>query len=50
MAFNHTHSANSAHHIITLSTNGDGTVGTKNLDLSGDFWIVLYSNTTNTNR
>jgi len=48
--FNHIHTANSEHHLIALSTNANGTIGSKNLNLSGDFWIVLYPNTTDTNR
>lgn len=49
--FHHTHVVGkAAHHLITLSTNLDGTIGTKNLDISNDFWIILYSNSPNTNR
>lgn len=49
--FHHTHSVGkSAHHLITLTTNADGTLGTKNLDISNDFWVVLYSNAPNISR
>lgn len=42
-SFHHTHTANSSHHLVPLLTNSNGTVGVKNLDISDDFWIVLYS-------
>ncbi len=42
--FNHTHSQNSSHHLVALSSNANGTFGVKNLDINGDFWIVIYSN------
>lgn len=45
--FNHTHTANSSHHLVALSANSDGTFGTKKLDISGDFWILLYSQSPN---
>ena len=50
--FNHTHSEenNSQHNLIYLTSNGDGTLGLKNIDVNGDFWIVLYSDTTNVNQ
>ncbi|MFZ2912556.1 MAG: LamG domain-containing protein, partial [Candidatus Absconditicoccaceae bacterium] len=48
--FDHEHTVNSAHNLIALSTNSSGNIGTKNINISGDFWIVLYPNTTNTNR
>lgn len=48
--FNHTHSVNSGHFLVSLSTNSDGTVGGKNLDISDDFWIILYANSPNTAR
>ena len=41
--YHHIHTVNSSHRLIPLATNVDGTVGTKSLDISGDFWIVLYS-------
>jgi hypothetical protein len=43
--FSHSHSAYSRHHVIRLSTNSDGTIGNKQLDISDDFWIVLYAPT-----
>ena len=48
--FHHTHSANSSHHLVTLSTNADKTVGTKSLDISGDFWVVIYTDAQPANR
>lgn len=48
--FDHTHSANSSHHLVRLGTDSNGFVGNKALDVSDDFWIVLYSNSPNTNR
>jgi hypothetical protein len=49
--FHHTHVAGkSSHHLIPITANPDGTVGINNLDISGDFWIVLYSNSPNVNR
>ncbi|MBN1386299.1 right-handed parallel beta-helix repeat-containing protein [Candidatus Woesearchaeota archaeon] len=36
----HVHTSNSSHHLIRLSTNPDGTIGTKNINVSGDFWVV----------
>lgn len=38
----HTHSANSAHHLIALKPNSDGTIGTNNVDISSNFYVVLY--------
>ena len=49
-AKHHIHSANSAHHLVRLATNEDGTIGSNNLDISDDFWIILYSNSPNSNR
>lgn len=46
----HTHSANSSHRLVTLSTNADGTVGTNNIDISDNFWVILYQDSTNVNR
>lgn len=40
--FNHQHTENSSHHLVPLSTNIDGTIGTKNLNVSNGFWIILY--------
>ncbi len=48
-SFHHTHTANSAHRLIPLFTNANGRIGTKNLNIDGDFWIVLYSNAPNNN-
>lgn len=47
---NHTHTANSSHHIVRLGSNPDGSFGVKNLDIEGDFWIVLYSTSPNDDR
>jgi hypothetical protein len=49
-SFHHTHTANSSHHLISLATNSDGTIGGNNLDISGDFWIILYNTSPNNNR
>lgn len=49
-SFNHTHTINSSHHLITVTPNSDGTVGTNNLDISDDFWIVLYNTSPNISR
>lgn len=49
-ALNHTHTQYSKHHLIRLTSNGDKTFGTRSLDISGDFWIVLYNISPNTNR
>ncbi len=48
--YHHTHSVNSGHRIVPIATNSDGTVGSKHLDINGDFWIVLYSSSPNNNR
>ena len=48
--FHHTHSINTSHHLVRLATNSDGTVGNKHLNISGDFWLVYYSNSPNNNR
>lgn len=48
--FHHQHTGNSQHHLVSLSTNSNGRVGSKNLDLSENFWIVLYQDSVNTNR
>jgi hypothetical protein len=44
-AFHHSHSDYSKHHLVPLSTNPDGTVGSKGIDINEDFWIVLYAPT-----
>jgi uncharacterized repeat protein (TIGR02543 family) len=46
----HAHTDNSGHHLIALTANNDGTIGAKNLDVSGDFWVVLYSQSPNNTR
>ena len=43
-SFNHEHTENSKHYLVSLSANADGTIGNNNLDVTGDFWIVLYTN------
>lgn len=48
--FHHTHTENSSHRLVALSTNNDGTIGSKNINLSKEFWIVLYQDSTNVNR
>jgi hypothetical protein len=40
----HTHTANSSHYLITLSADNNGTIGSEHVNVSGDFWIALYSN------
>ena len=47
---NHTHTSTSSHYLIALTANADGTFGTKNLDISGDFWIIIYNTSPNNNR
>jgi hypothetical protein len=43
-AFHHDHVVGrSSHHLIPLTINSNGTVGSKNLDISGDFWVVVYA-------
>lgn len=50
-AFNHNHVVgNSSHYLVALNANADGTFGQKNLDISGDFWIILYNTAPNSNR
>ena len=46
----HTHNSNSGHHLVTLTANDDGTFGANHLDISGDFWVVLYNNSPNVAR
>ena len=48
--FHHTHSSNSSHHLISLQTNADGSIGTKNLEIDNTFWILLYSKSPNIKR
>lgn len=45
--FNHVHTSNAAHHLIPLSANADGTFGTKKLNISNDFWVIVYSQSPN---
>lgn len=47
---NHTHSSNSSHYLVRLTANPDKTIGANSLDISGDFWLVLYDTSPNTNR
>jgi hypothetical protein len=42
--YHHTHTEDSAHLLIPLQTNSDGTIGKSHMDVSSDFWVVLYSN------
>lgn len=42
--FSHMHTTHSSHLMVRLSANADGTIGSKNLNINGDFWVVLYSN------
>lgn len=49
-SFNHIHTTNSSHKLITLSTNKDGTIGNKSLNVSSNFWVVLYQDSNNINR
>lgn len=44
-AFHHTHSDSSKHYVVPLSTNSEGKIGSRGIDVSGDFWIVLYAPT-----
>jgi len=44
------HTTNSSHHIIKMSTNSDGTIGNKHLNVTDDFWIVVYCNTNSISR
>ena len=46
----HTHTANSSHYLVPLTAGAGGLVGTKNLDVSGDFWVIIYNNSPNNNR
>ncbi len=46
----HTHTGNSTHRVVQLATDEDGKIGSKELDINGDFWVVLYSNSPNNNR
>jgi hypothetical protein len=46
----HIHTENSSHHLIPLSTNNWGNIGDKNISIDNDFYIILYQDSTNTNR
>ncbi|MDD5023235.1 MAG: hypothetical protein PHU63_03640, partial [Candidatus ainarchaeum sp.] len=48
--FDHTHTENSSHRLIALSTNPDGTIGLNNINISDQFFIVLYQDATQINR
>ncbi|MGM0572967.1 MAG: Ig-like domain-containing protein, partial [Bacteroidota bacterium] len=51
--FDHTHSLNSAHHLTPLTASGDPAtikVGTKEIDVNDDFWIVLSVDAQQANR
>ncbi|MFC1697127.1 LamG-like jellyroll fold domain-containing protein, partial [Nanoarchaeota archaeon] len=41
----HTHTSNSSHYLIPLTANEDGSIGTNNLDINNQFWLVLYVST-----
>ncbi|MBW2980816.1 hypothetical protein KY360_05360 [Candidatus Woesearchaeota archaeon] len=50
-AKNHAHTDdNSSHHLIALTANSDGTIGTKNLNLTDSFFIALYNLEGNVNK
>lgn len=38
----HTHTTNSSHHLIPLTANPDGSIGNKNINVSDNFWVILY--------
>ncbi len=40
----HTHTSNSSHYLITLTADNNGTIGNEHVNISGDFWVALYSN------
>ncbi|MEM4243156.1 MAG: hypothetical protein QXM31_04625, partial [Candidatus Woesearchaeota archaeon] len=40
----HIHSGNSSHYLVTLSADNNGTIGNKRVNVTGDFWVALYSN------
>ncbi|MDD2654787.1 MAG: PGF-pre-PGF domain-containing protein [Candidatus Omnitrophica bacterium] len=48
--FNHIHTENSSHHLVALTTNSDGTIGPQRINISEQFWIVLYQDSVNINR
>ncbi|MEM4247466.1 MAG: hypothetical protein QXF14_04045, partial [Candidatus Woesearchaeota archaeon] len=40
----HTHTENSSHYLVTLTADANGTIGNKRVNVTGDFWVALYSN------
>jgi hypothetical protein len=49
--FHHNHVIGlSSHHLIPITLNSSGRVGSKNLDISGDFWVVVYADAPNNTR
>lgn len=48
--FHHTHTGSSSHYVIALFANEDGTLGSQNLNIDEDFWIIIYSNSPNNAR
>ena len=50
-AYSHNHVIGySSHYLIPLTIDANGKIGTKSLDINGDFWIILYANSPNTAR
>jgi LysM repeat protein len=45
--FHHQHTLNSSHHLVALTVNADGTVGSKSLNIDNDFWIIVYNTSPN---
>lgn len=39
----HSHTSNSTHYIIPITTNSDGTIGSKKINISSNFFIALFS-------
>jgi uncharacterized repeat protein (TIGR02543 family) len=48
--FHHTHNQNSSHHLIRIGTHDNGTIGTKYLNISDQFWVIIYQEATSTQR
>jgi hypothetical protein len=46
----HTHTANSGHILVPLTTNVYGNIGDKNIDISDNFYLVLYQDAVALNR
>ena len=40
----HSHTDNSSHYLVQMGSNADTTIGSKHLNVSGDFWIALVCN------